>query len=104
MTRVRHPYLDHPSPLAFAHRGGTANGLENTAAAFRRAAAMGEREGGGMVEVGVAYASHGRSMAPSGVRVATEEGTESGSGVSGAASGTANRRRKNWASGPIARA
>ncbi|MFE5948656.1 glycerophosphodiester phosphodiesterase family protein [Streptomyces sp. NPDC056480] len=43
MTRVRHPYLDHPTPLPFAHRGGTANGLENTAAAFRRAAAVGYR-------------------------------------------------------------
>jgi len=43
VTRVRHPYLDHPAPLAFAHRGGTADGLENTAAAFRRAAAAGFR-------------------------------------------------------------
>lgn len=43
MTRVRHPYLDHPSPIAFAHRGGTANGLENTAAAFRRASSAGYR-------------------------------------------------------------
>ncbi|GGR59225.1 glycerophosphodiester phosphodiesterase [Streptomyces roseolus] len=43
MTHVRHPYLDHPSPLPFAHRGGTADGLENTAAAFRRAAAAGYR-------------------------------------------------------------
>ncbi|WP_031005686.1 glycerophosphodiester phosphodiesterase [Streptomyces sp. NRRL F-5727] len=43
MTRVRHPYLDHPHPLPFAHRGGTADGLENTAAAFRRAAAAGFR-------------------------------------------------------------
>ncbi|WP_282696494.1 glycerophosphodiester phosphodiesterase [Streptomyces sp. CC208A] len=43
MTRVRHPYLDHPVPLPFAHRGGTADGLENTAAAFRRAAAAGYR-------------------------------------------------------------
>ncbi|MFD9224060.1 glycerophosphodiester phosphodiesterase family protein [Streptomyces sp. NPDC060064] len=43
MTRVRHPYLDHPSVLAFAHRGGAADGIENTAAAFRRAADAGYR-------------------------------------------------------------
>ncbi|MEV6327538.1 glycerophosphodiester phosphodiesterase [Streptomyces sp. NPDC051909] len=44
MTHDRHPYLDHPAPLLpFAHRGGTADGLENTAAAFRRAAAAGYR-------------------------------------------------------------
>ncbi|MCQ6556439.1 glycerophosphodiester phosphodiesterase [Streptomyces sp. C10-9-1] len=43
MTRIPHPYLDHPSTLAFAHRGGTADGLENTAAAFRRAAEAGYR-------------------------------------------------------------
>ncbi|MET9622570.1 glycerophosphodiester phosphodiesterase [Streptomyces sp. ms191] len=43
MTDVRHPYLDHPAPIPFAHRGGSADGLENTAAAFRRAAAAGYR-------------------------------------------------------------
>ncbi|GAA2265463.1 glycerophosphodiester phosphodiesterase [Streptomyces amakusaensis] len=43
MTRVRHPYLDHPLTLPFAHRGGAADGVENTAAAFRRAAALGYR-------------------------------------------------------------
>ncbi|MFD3946887.1 glycerophosphodiester phosphodiesterase family protein [Streptomyces sp. NPDC058579] len=43
MTRVRHPYLDHPSPIPFAHRGGAADGLENTAAAFRRATEAGYR-------------------------------------------------------------
>lgn len=43
MTRVRHPYLDHPSPIPFAHRGGAADGIENTAAAFERAAAAGYR-------------------------------------------------------------
>jgi glycerophosphoryl diester phosphodiesterase len=43
VTRVRHPYLDHPSLIPFAHRGGAADGLENTAAAFRRAAAAGYR-------------------------------------------------------------
>ncbi|MGW0778492.1 glycerophosphodiester phosphodiesterase family protein [Streptomyces sp. NPDC002835] len=43
MTRIRHPYLDHPVTLAFAHRGGAADGIENTAAAFRRAADAGYR-------------------------------------------------------------
>ncbi|MDN3295755.1 glycerophosphodiester phosphodiesterase family protein [Streptomyces ficellus] len=43
MTRVRHPYLDHPFPIPFAHRGGAADGLENTVAAFRRAATAGYR-------------------------------------------------------------
>ncbi|MFD9794844.1 glycerophosphodiester phosphodiesterase [Streptomyces sp. NPDC059070] len=43
MTRVRHPYLDHPTPIAFAHRGGSADGIENTEAAFARAEAAGFR-------------------------------------------------------------
>ncbi|MEU7346766.1 glycerophosphodiester phosphodiesterase [Streptomyces bacillaris] len=43
MKPSRHPYLDHATPLAFAHRGGAADGVENTAAAFRRAAAAGYR-------------------------------------------------------------
>ncbi|MFF3910441.1 glycerophosphodiester phosphodiesterase [Streptomyces sp. NPDC001848] len=42
-TLVRHPYLDHPGPIAFAHRGGAAQGLENTMAQFRRAVAAGYR-------------------------------------------------------------
>ncbi|MFD1662478.1 glycerophosphodiester phosphodiesterase family protein [Streptomyces caeni] len=42
-TPARHPYLDHPGPIAFAHRGGAADGLENTAAQFRRAVAAGYR-------------------------------------------------------------
>ncbi|MFJ4694650.1 glycerophosphodiester phosphodiesterase [Streptomyces sp. NPDC088766] len=42
-TLVRHPYLDHPGPIAFAHRGGAADGLENTVAQFRRAVEAGYR-------------------------------------------------------------
>ncbi|MFI5831529.1 glycerophosphodiester phosphodiesterase [Streptomyces sp. NPDC051578] len=42
-VRLRHPYLDHPAPIPFAHRGGAADGLENTAAAFRRAEQAGYR-------------------------------------------------------------
>ncbi|MFE2102736.1 glycerophosphodiester phosphodiesterase [Streptomyces sp. NPDC059468] len=42
-TAIRHPYLDHPGPIGFAHRGGAADGLENTVAQFRRAVDLGYR-------------------------------------------------------------
>lgn len=38
-----YPYLDHPGPIPFAHRGGAGDFPENTMAAFEHAVALGYR-------------------------------------------------------------
>ena len=58
-TLIRHPYLDHPGPIPFAHRGGDADGLENTVAQFRRAVEAGYR----YVETDVHATRDGRLVA-----------------------------------------
>lgn len=40
---ARHPFLNHPGPIAFAHRGGSAEAPENTYASFAHAISLGYR-------------------------------------------------------------
>lgn len=42
-VRRRHPYLDHPGPVPFAHRGGALEAPENSMLAFAHAVALGYR-------------------------------------------------------------
>ena len=40
---ARFPFLEHPRPIALAHRGGAEEGPENTMAAFENAVRLGFR-------------------------------------------------------------
>lgn len=41
--RALHPFLDHPAPIPFAHRGGAGEGKENSLEAFLHARSLGYR-------------------------------------------------------------
>jgi glycerophosphoryl diester phosphodiesterase len=59
---LSHPFLEHPGPLAFAHRGGTETAPENSVAAF-----------GAAVELGFSYLETDVHLSVDGVVVAAHD-------------------------------